>query len=415
MSELLIRIHPCMVSSTRWFAFPSARHIGDRSSSCAAVCLATLRHPSRPRLKETSTLNCYQFPIAIACRSHGRGKFIQFLLKLSLRQNVAHLPHDFTMDVPQWPSSDTPQAGQQWLDASSSSSSFQTPKKLHMQSQRDPWLQWMGPLDGSFTFSSVPIEEEPELVHNGHPIEGLSSIDTRLAQFDGGKPQFGGEDRMLPKVGGGPRSRPLSMISLASATSSGSCLSSVQTDVSDVNTVIGMSREASPQKGFAVPTPQAYPEHGCNWGGCAAVFKTHTALSWHVKAEHLLICPAAGCDEGPFSSAKLVGAHVDVVHLKKERSVKEWSLEVGQKTVNHDAEEVVGCDEKARERTPVKMGSAIEAKKRKCMDDLDKAVERRAKRGKKMTSEPTPDVNIVLRALIKYRFDASSQHVKATD
>lgn len=215
-----------------------------------------------------------------------------------------------------------------------------------------------------FTFSSVPIEEEPELVHDGLPAEGLG-IDLRGEELN-------------------KKARPLSMISLASATSSGSCLSSIRTEGSEANTIVGLSRETSPHKLFRM---SAYPENRCNWGGCISAFKQHAALSWHVKAEHLLICPVEGCSEGPFGSAKMVEGHVDVVHLKKEKGVREWSLDVGWKSAAATARGTGKSFAVEEGKTGLDGRNTIETKKRKCQEQLDLAVLRKSKRTKKVASE----------------------------
>lgn len=232
---------------------------------------------------------------------------------------------------------------------------------------QDAWLQYLPGFGEGFTFSSVPIEDEPELVHYGLPAESLGIALER--------------EHLKEKK------RPMSMISLGSATSSGSCLSSIRTEDSDANTIVGVSRETSPQKHFGMPSRHA--ENRCNWGGCRSAFKTHAALSWHVKAEHLLICPVEGCSEGPFGSGKMVEGHVDVVHLKKERGVREWSLEVG-KTTGAGVEKGPVVDEGVggeKGKRPVEGICTIEAKKRKCQEQLDGALERKAKRAKKVAGE----------------------------
>lgn len=263
----------------------------------------------------------------------------------------------------------TPQTTQPWLAAS--------PVETHSRKAHDSWLQCLPGFGEPFTFSSVvPIEDEPELVHDGLPAEGLGMSLERE-----------------PHIMGKKAKRPLSMISLASATSSGSCLSSIRTEGSDANTIVGVSRETSPQKHF-VPSSlmMQQPENRCNWGGCQSAFKTHAALAWHVKAEHLLICPVEGCTEGPFGSGKMVEGHVDVVHLKKEKGVREWSLEVG-KTTGADVEKGPVVHESAqgdKGKDAVEGRYAIEAKKRKCQEQLDQAVERKAKRTKKVVGELPP-------------------------
>lgn len=265
----------------------------------------------------------------------------------------------------------TQQTRQSWQDASS------IPNKPH-----EAWPHYLPPpLDDSFTFSSIPLEEEPDLVHNGLPAERLSNLNIEI-----------GREHIRYKA------RPLSLISSASATSSGTCLSSITPTEggSEANTITGPSRETSPQQRLKSEPALGRDviTYACSWGGCRAVFKTHAALSWHVKAEHLLICPVETCAGGPFGSVRVVEGHVDVVHLMKEKGVRDWSLEVGRKVVEGEGEMVRGAgrEGKVDEASKKDKGAAeeknvIEAKKRKCQDDLDKAMERKAKRTKKGTSE----------------------------
>ena len=62
-------------------------------------------------------------------------------------------------------------------------------------------------------------------------------------------------------------------------------------------------------------------QHVCFWGGAdgqcdsgRAGFATREELSWHVKKEHLLVCPVLGCREAPFSSRELVDCHLKWAH-----------------------------------------------------------------------------------------------------
>lgn len=71
----------------------------------------------------------------------------------------------------------------------------------------------------------------------------------------------------------------------------------------------------------------------CNWAGCGhPSFATHEELVWHVKADHLLVCPALGCIEASFGSARQVHTHLAVAHPELGTSeVKEWTLNSKQK------------------------------------------------------------------------------------
>lgn len=50
---------------------------------------------------------------------------------------------------------------------------------------------------------------------------------------------------------------------------------------------------------------------GCSWTSCGAGgFTSNNALVWHVKAEHLLLCPVPGCCDRVFQSRKQLDGHV---------------------------------------------------------------------------------------------------------
>ena len=65
-------------------------------------------------------------------------------------------------------------------------------------------------------------------------------------------------------------------------------------------------------------------EHVCLWGRDGPCdhpgFATRAELNWHVKREHLLICPVLGCKDSAFPSAEVVDCHLKYVHggLKEE-------------------------------------------------------------------------------------------------
>ena len=59
-------------------------------------------------------------------------------------------------------------------------------------------------------------------------------------------------------------------------------------------------------------------QHVCLWGDrgpCESPgFATRDELNWHVKREHLLVCPVLGCREGAFPSPEVVDCHLKYVH-----------------------------------------------------------------------------------------------------
>ncbi|EMR61271.1 putative zinc finger protein 585a protein [Eutypa lata UCREL1] len=58
-------------------------------------------------------------------------------------------------------------------------------------------------------------------------------------------------------------------------------------------------------------------QHFCLWGErcrCGGGFATREELSWHVKKEHLLVCPVLGCRESSFPSKEVVDCHLKWAH-----------------------------------------------------------------------------------------------------
>ncbi|KAI2607832.1 hypothetical protein GGR54DRAFT_633251 [Hypoxylon sp. NC1633] len=58
--------------------------------------------------------------------------------------------------------------------------------------------------------------------------------------------------------------------------------------------------------------------HACLWGDngpCdSAGFATREELNWHVKSEHLLLCPIPGCTEGAFLTRDFLDCHMRCAH-----------------------------------------------------------------------------------------------------
>ena len=59
-------------------------------------------------------------------------------------------------------------------------------------------------------------------------------------------------------------------------------------------------------------------QHVCLWGDrgpCDSPgFATREELNWHVKREHLLVCPVLGCRDSAFPSPEVVDCHLKYVH-----------------------------------------------------------------------------------------------------
>jgi hypothetical protein len=116
------------------------------------------------------------------------------------------------------------------------------------------------------------------------------------------------------------------------------------TEISDVTTVkswcpspLDKKQDVSTADGFSKIHDGAVAAGAsgsfCNWAGCGQPsFSAHEELVWHVKADHLLVCPALGCIEASFGSARQVHTHLAVAHPELGTSeVKEWTLKTKQK------------------------------------------------------------------------------------
>lgn len=162
------------------------------------------------------------------------------------------------------------------------------------------------------------------------------------------------------------------------------------------------------------PCPEYQPSFPCNWAGCASpVFLSRDGLNWHVKAEHLVICPVPGCPETSFHSSLMLRSHVRVAHTEFDPDSGTNVSGVGgrkafaqtlqpilpspggdggpevahiEPTGKQEAEEESAETPKSKPRArdsdfaAVKMTQLVAKSKKRCRDQLQKVVERRAKR-----------------------------------
>lgn len=128
----------------------------------------------------------------------------------------------------------------------------------------------------------------------------------------------------------------------------------------------------------------------CNWTGCGQPsFSSHNGLVWHVKAEHLLVCPSPGCTEtSAFASTRLLKSHIAVAHPEQADGFKEWKL-TPETSSNAKASTMTGSPVMRRTgsasgaATPKNLAdvvdSATASSKRKCAEQLRSIVEKRAR------------------------------------
>lgn len=246
----------------------------------------------------------------------------------------------------------------------------------------------------------------------------FDELSPELNRWDGDLPVEWHQDRLLHKLHKG---KALSTTSLEDPESAGSVLSPVQTDRSEAlaSLVDWTPRCVSPlavdHKGGAaakadpsfppdgpgddnhVPTGQekAADAHACSWSGCRhPSFASRDALAWHVKAEHLLVCPVLGCPEASFSSARMLLGHTTVAHpnVCKDK-VKEWQLSPERTPLSVEGvtrEQPAVAAQGGSGRTPqtgacsrAVQGAACSvaaAAKRKYQDQLRSVVEKRARK-----------------------------------
>ncbi|KAL7619364.1 hypothetical protein AAE478_009901 [Parahypoxylon ruwenzoriense] len=127
----------------------------------------------------------------------------------------------------------------------------------------------------------------------------------------------------------------------------------------------------------------------CLWGSCESKgFKTRGELNWHVKREHLLLCPVPGCPEGGFGSGDFLDCHLRCAHrdatADKDATFRPSSLleatvvPLGTSTSN----QIRATTKKAASeeyRVP-KIGMSIDISKKRCRDQLRAVLEKRLKR-----------------------------------
>jgi hypothetical protein len=147
--------------------------------------------------------------------------------------------------------------------------------------------------------------------------------------------------------------------------------------------------------------------HVCLWGASGPCekgpFATKEELNWHVKAEHLLVCPVLGCSEDAFADKDLVDVHVRWAHkhgspesgLEPCQSSNLLSASTVQQSL--PSEKPCAATAASHGRPPVedmrfKRELTIATSKKRCRDQLRSVVEKKAKRNTgKNTSDTLRD------------------------
>ncbi|KAI1089281.1 hypothetical protein F5B19DRAFT_383003 [Rostrohypoxylon terebratum] len=133
--------------------------------------------------------------------------------------------------------------------------------------------------------------------------------------------------------------------------------------------------------------------HICLWGNkgpCdSAGFATREELNWHVKREHLLLCPVPGCTEGTFANKYFLDWHLKHIHYSTTTDNNTPIQPINLLGAATDAPE----EPSARNRTqgsaatlkPVedkalKMAMTVGTSKKRCREHLKMVLEKRIKR-----------------------------------
>ncbi|RYP44906.1 hypothetical protein DL768_008682 [Monosporascus sp. mg162] len=143
--------------------------------------------------------------------------------------------------------------------------------------------------------------------------------------------------------------------------------------------------------------------HVCLWGDegpCeSAGFATREELNWHVKKEHLLVCPVLGCKESAFQHRELVDCHLRWAHSGVMKAVGDGDESTPGSSALLQASSEPSRPEAASlkqgtETTPLKrkvessadrvpkMEMSIRISKKRCKDQLRAVLEKRFRRMK---------------------------------
>ncbi|KAK6950553.1 hypothetical protein Daesc_008881 [Daldinia eschscholtzii] len=133
--------------------------------------------------------------------------------------------------------------------------------------------------------------------------------------------------------------------------------------------------------------------HICLWGNrgpcSSAGFATTEELNWHVKREHLLLCPVPGCAEDTFVSRDLLDCHLKYAHGNTTAAHNAPSNPVNllEMAIASPATSGAGSqtqistkDLKATEDKTLRTKMSIDVSKMRCRERLRAILEKRAKK-----------------------------------
>jgi len=154
--------------------------------------------------------------------------------------------------------------------------------------------------------------------------------------------------------------------------------------------------------------------HVCSWAGCrTAGFRSRDGLNWHVKADHLLICPVPGCSQANFQSKKMLDSHLRVVHANVDEKTlaARGDKEMGAGQTVQPVLPAPSASQADEGTTPkqnpswdavndpaMKMTLSIATSKRKCREQLKAVLEKRLRRsaagGMRTTETPVDSADL---------------------
>lgn len=154
-------------------------------------------------------------------------------------------------------------------------------------------------------------------------------------------------------------------------------------------------REPSPTA-TAIDIPsQILRPHVCLWGTngpCeSGGFATKEELNWHVKAEHLLVCPVLGCTEGSFANRELIEVHVkwahkcgndgdDSEHVRRSSNLLASTMDRSPSSSRSQPTETPANRQNQQNDMRLKMDMTIATSKKKCREQLRSVAEKKSKR-----------------------------------
>ncbi|KAI2603293.1 uncharacterized protein GGS25DRAFT_87496 [Hypoxylon fragiforme] len=143
--------------------------------------------------------------------------------------------------------------------------------------------------------------------------------------------------------------------------------------------------------------------HVCLWGNngpcSSAGFATREELNWHVKSEHLLLCPILSCTESAFTSKALVDCHLKYAHgyvkvdksntLKPSNLLKPVVESLGTSDMGGQKGALTKKPEPAEDKI-LKLEMSIGISKKRCRDQLRTVLEKRIKKANGQILGGTP-------------------------